>query len=507
MAQPGTGGDRKAGAGRGALAALTMLRKWALSVPVAWWYSITQQLLRISPLLSLPQEHTGLGHHRGWEPTRGAAPPHPHLQLPTATAPRSTPPAPRALLAGALILQQSLGLLLADDGGLHLGGVHVHVQLPPHQEPHGGCELGLCLQHLGGLLLDDEGAGGEQGSGAGGQSCPNPDSTPSSPAGRLSRAGPPPLPGHQGGDDVGDGAVQLRQHLLHRARDRQLLAQVLGPADLLPVLPDDLRQLLAPGGERGSAPCRGSAPHPTPRRYPPALQHIQGALGGAPVPCQLLPTLPLDQLVVQDGRLLLAQQLQRLLMLLSQVLRGRTALRGAGMALRGAGTALRGAGTALWGAGTAALTTRYCCSVWASRCSQASSDAFFCCSVVSRDRRSWGPSWESWENWAGGGSAALGPAPPVPRPHRPPGPPPTLEAHVLLVLDDEVLLRLLQLLELVLRVLRDEPQLLEGLVDLQMLLGHGVHQGAGGRGALHGEHSAWHGDLPHPPWCWGQQGP
>lgn len=68
-----------------------------------------------------------------------------------------------------------------------------------------------------------------------------------------------------------------------------------------------------------------------------------------------------------------------------------------------------------------ALTTRYCCSVWASRCSQASSDAFFCCSVVSRDRRSWGPSWESWENWAGGRGAASGPAPPAPG--SPPSPP------------------------------------------------------------------------------------
>ena len=32
---------------------LTMFLKLALSVPVAWWYSITQLLLRISPLLSL----------------------------------------------------------------------------------------------------------------------------------------------------------------------------------------------------------------------------------------------------------------------------------------------------------------------------------------------------------------------------------------------------------------------------------------------------------------------
>lgn len=149
--------------------------------------------------------------------------------------------------------------------------------------------------------------------------------------------------------------------------------------------------------------------------HPPALQHVQGALGGAPVPRELLPPLPLDQLVVQDGCLLLAQQLQRLLVLLGQVLR-------AGVALRAAGTATRAAGTATRAAG--ALTTRYCCSVWASRCSQASSDAFFCCSVVSRDRRSWGPSWESWENWAGRWGAALAPASSVPQPLHPPAPHP-----------------------------------------------------------------------------------
>ena len=34
-------------------APLTMFLKCALRVPVVWWYSITQLLLRISPLLSL----------------------------------------------------------------------------------------------------------------------------------------------------------------------------------------------------------------------------------------------------------------------------------------------------------------------------------------------------------------------------------------------------------------------------------------------------------------------
>lgn len=38
---------------------LTMFLKWALRVPVVWWYSITQLLLRISPLLSLNERERG----------------------------------------------------------------------------------------------------------------------------------------------------------------------------------------------------------------------------------------------------------------------------------------------------------------------------------------------------------------------------------------------------------------------------------------------------------------
>lgn len=34
-----------------------MFLKWALKVPVVWWYSITQLLLRISPLLSLKERN------------------------------------------------------------------------------------------------------------------------------------------------------------------------------------------------------------------------------------------------------------------------------------------------------------------------------------------------------------------------------------------------------------------------------------------------------------------
>lgn len=64
-------------------------------------------------------------------------------------------------LAGVLVLEQGLGLLLTDDGRLHLRGVHMHVQLPTHQQAHGGCELGLGLQDLRRLLLDDECAAGD----------------------------------------------------------------------------------------------------------------------------------------------------------------------------------------------------------------------------------------------------------------------------------------------------------------------------------------------------------
>lgn len=74
------GWDKKGSRGRGSALgpALTMFLKCALSVPVAWWYSITQQLFRISPLLSLQWESTssggGAGYHHsppgGREPAR-----------------------------------------------------------------------------------------------------------------------------------------------------------------------------------------------------------------------------------------------------------------------------------------------------------------------------------------------------------------------------------------------------------------------------------------------------
>lgn len=62
------------------------------------------------------------------------------------------------------------------------------------------------------------------------------------------------------------------------------------------------------------------AAHPAHLSPSPGLQHVQAALGGTPVPSQLLPPLPLDQLVIQDDGLLLPQQLQGLLVLLSQLL-------------------------------------------------------------------------------------------------------------------------------------------------------------------------------------------
>lgn len=52
----------------------------------------------------------------------------------------------------------------------------------------------------------------------------------------------------------------------------------------------------------------------------PGLQDVQASLRRAPVACQLLPSLPLDQLVVQDDGLLLPQQLQCFLVLLCQIL-------------------------------------------------------------------------------------------------------------------------------------------------------------------------------------------
>lgn len=290
------------------MAALTMLRKWALSVPVAWWYSMTQQLLRISPLLSLLQGCAGQGERSLWEvqlpPPAGPAP---HPDLP------HRPSAP-ALPAGALVLQQGLGLLLADDGGLHLGGVHVHVQLPPHQEPHGGCELGLCLQHLGGLLLDDEGAGGgHRGQGQAGLACPP------TPPGAPAELGP-------------------RHYLVTRAE--MMSVMVLFSSDSISSTGPGIgscwhkcsarriccrfcQMISASFSHLGGAGLSTAPALSTPPRlagHPPALQHVQGALGGAPVPRELLPTLPLDQLIVQDGCLLLAQQLQCLLVFLGQVL-------------------------------------------------------------------------------------------------------------------------------------------------------------------------------------------
>ena len=52
----------------------------------------------------------------------------------------------------------------------------------------------------------------------------------------------------------------------------------------------------------------------------------------------------------------------------------------------------------------------------------------------------------------------------------------TLDAVVLLVLDDEVLLAVLQLTQLVLRLLGGQPQLLEGLIDLLVALGQAVQR-------------------------------
>lgn len=60
----------------------------------------------------------------------------------------------------------------------------------------------------------------------------------------------------------------------------------------------------------------------------------------------------------------------------------------------------------------------------------------------------------------------------------------TLDPQALLVLDDEVLLSLLQLLQFILRVLCDQSQLLKRLVDLEVLLGHGVSKTSNWRSTL-----------------------
>ena len=56
------------------------------------------------------------------------------------------------------------------------------------------------------------------------------------------------------------------------------------------------------------------------KKYSPGLKDVQASLWWAPVACQLLPSLPLDQLVIQNDGLLFPQQLQCFLVLLCQVL-------------------------------------------------------------------------------------------------------------------------------------------------------------------------------------------
>lgn len=50
--------------------------------------------------------------------------------------------------------------------------------------------------------------------------------------------------------------------------------------------------------------------------YVPGLEDIQSAFRGPPIPSQLLPPLPLDQLLIKDQSLLLSQQGQGFLVLL-----------------------------------------------------------------------------------------------------------------------------------------------------------------------------------------------
>ena len=63
----------------------------------------------------------------------------------------------------------------------------------------------------------------------------------------------------------------------------------------------------------------------------------------------------------------------------------------------------------------------------------------------------------------------------------------TLDPQALLILDDEILLSLLQLLQLILCVLRDQSQLLKCLVDLKVFLGHGIGETSSRRSTLETE--------------------
>lgn len=54
----------------------------------------------------------------------------------------------------------------------------------------------------------------------------------------------------------------------------------------------------------------------------------------------------------------------------------------------------------------------------------------------------------------------------------------TLDPKAFLVLDDKVLLVVLELTQVVLSVLGEQAKLLEGLVDLLVLLRHAVHHPA-----------------------------
>lgn len=189
-----TQGEDRTRGGRGQSSVLTMLRKWALSVPVAWWYSITQQLLRISPLLSLPQECPGSGDHQG---------PHSHLYvlLPTALA----APAhshPQHYLRVLSFFSRALACCSLMMVAFTWGGFMCTFSFPPTSSRTVAANLvcvfstcGGCFSMMKVLVVRT------QVSGTGRQSSPNLD--PPTPAGH------PVLPGDQGRDDVSDGAVQL----------------------------------------------------------------------------------------------------------------------------------------------------------------------------------------------------------------------------------------------------------------------------------------------------------
>lgn len=127
----------------------------------------------------------------------------------------------------------------------------------------------------------------------------------------------------------------------------------------------------------------------------PGLQNVQASLRRAPIACQLLPSLPLDQLIIQNDGLLLPQQLQCFLVLLCQVLQ----LERHNLKIVATVDKKKIKATC-W----SHLTSLYFCSVLASLVSHASTVARLLRRVGSLSCRSAGGSVARLVSWAGEGS-------------------------------------------------------------------------------------------------------